>query len=78
MREREIATEHKWGRGRERGTQNPKQAPGSELSPQGDAHAGVGAGLGLAHLKMAPVYLSLAGVQNPARLMEGHGQQQDY
>ena len=27
-------TEHKWGRGRERGRQNPRQAPGSELSAQ--------------------------------------------
>ena len=29
-----IKTEHKWGRGRERHTQNLKQAPGSELSAQ--------------------------------------------
>ena len=27
-------TEHEWGRGRERETQNRKQAPGSELSAQ--------------------------------------------
>ena len=27
-------TEHEWGRGRERETQNQKQAPGSELSAQ--------------------------------------------
>ena len=33
MRQRE--TEHEWGRGRERETQNLKQAPGSELSAQG-------------------------------------------
>ena len=33
--ERERETEHKWGRGKkERETQNPKQAPGSELSAQ--------------------------------------------
>ena len=32
LRQRE--TEHEWGRVRERKTQNPKQAPGSELSAQ--------------------------------------------
>ena len=30
----QIETEHEWGRGRERETQNLKQAPGSELSAQ--------------------------------------------
>ena len=30
----ERETEHEWGRGRERGRQNPKQAPGSDLSAQ--------------------------------------------
>ena len=30
----ETETEHEQGRGRERETQNPKQAPGSELSAQ--------------------------------------------
>ena len=29
---RERDTEYEWGRGRERGRQNPKQPPGSELS----------------------------------------------
>ena len=29
----------KWGRGRERETQNPKQAPGSELSAQSPMQA---------------------------------------
>ena len=33
-RERERETEHEWGRVRERGRQNPKKAPGSELSAQ--------------------------------------------
>ena len=33
-RERERESEHEQGRGRERETQNPKQAPGSELSAQ--------------------------------------------
>ena len=33
-RERERACEHEWGRGRERGRQNLKQAPDSELSAQ--------------------------------------------
>ena len=33
-RERERETEHEQGRVRERETQNPKQAPGSELSEQ--------------------------------------------
>ena len=33
-RERERETEYKQGRGRERETQNPKKAPGSELSAQ--------------------------------------------
>ena len=33
-RERERERENTWGRGRERETQNPKQAPGSELSVQ--------------------------------------------
>ena len=33
-RERERETEHEQGRGRERGKQNGKQAPGSELSAQ--------------------------------------------
>ena len=36
--ERERETEHEQGRGRETETQNPKQAPGSELS----AEPGVG------------------------------------
>ena len=31
---RQRGTEHEWGRGRERKTQNLKQAPGSELSAQ--------------------------------------------
>ena len=35
MRQRE--TDHEWGRVRERETQNPKQAPGSELSAEPDA-----------------------------------------
>ena len=30
----ERETRYKWGRGRERGTQDLKQAPGSELSAQ--------------------------------------------
>ena len=34
LRDRERASEHEQGRGRERETQNPKQAPGSELSAQ--------------------------------------------
>ena len=34
LRERERDTESEWGRRRERGTQNPKKAPGSELSAQ--------------------------------------------
>ena len=33
-REIERETEHEQGRGRQRETQNPKQAPGSELSAQ--------------------------------------------
>ena len=33
-RERETEPEHAQGRGRERRKQNPKQAPGSELSAQ--------------------------------------------
>ena len=33
-RERERETEHELGTGRETETQNPKQAPGSELSAQ--------------------------------------------
>ena len=33
-RERERETACEWGRGRERGRQNLKQAPGSELSAQ--------------------------------------------
>ena len=33
--ERQRETEHKWGEGqREKETQNPKEAPGSELSAQ--------------------------------------------
>ena len=32
--ERQRETEHEWERGRERETQNPKQAPGSELTAQ--------------------------------------------
>ena len=31
---RECAPAREWGRGREKETQNPKQAPGSELSAQ--------------------------------------------
>ena len=34
LRARDRETECKQGRGRERETQNPKQAPGSELSAQ--------------------------------------------
>ena len=34
LKEREGETEHKWVRDRERETQNPKQAPGSEPSAQ--------------------------------------------
>ena len=33
-RQRDRETEHEQGRGRQRETQNPKQAPGSELSAQ--------------------------------------------
>ena len=32
--ETEREADHEWGRDRERGRQNPKQAPGSELSAQ--------------------------------------------
>ena len=35
-RERERERENEWGRSRERETQNPKQAPGSELSAEPD------------------------------------------
>ena len=37
LRERQTETEHEQRRGRERETQNPKQAPGSELSAQSSA-----------------------------------------
>ena len=37
--ERERETEHEWGRGREKETQNMKQAPGFELSAQ--SHPGL-------------------------------------
>ena len=40
-RERERETECEWGRGRERETQNPKHAPGSELSST-EPSAGLG------------------------------------
>ena len=34
-------TEHERGKGRERGPQNLKQAPGSELSPEPEAGLGI-------------------------------------
>ena len=38
LTQRETETEHEWGRGRERGTQNPKRAPSPELSAHRARH----------------------------------------